>query len=291
MARRLTPPDGGPGTSDHVLEHDGLPRQYRIHLPPVLPLGSPLVIQLHGGGGNGRGLDRLTRFHPLADQERFAVVSPSGDRRHWNDGRVHSPAGPPSGADDVGFIAALIDCVARWLPIDRRRVYAVGISNGAMMAARLAAQLSDRIAAFAQVAGTVAADAPTWWHPDRPVPIIQIHGTGDLIVPYSGGELLGRRRSALPPGRVLGVDEWAGLVSEHNRAVGPQVTTVASDATLRSWRGATGQSDVDFWRVERGGHTWPGGFQYLPVGIVGPTTHTFDATAVIWRFLSTHALP
>jgi len=291
MPRRLTPPDGGPGTSDHVLEHDGLLREYRVHLPPVLPLRSPLVIQLHGGGGNGRGLDRLTRFHPLADQERFAVVSPSGNGRHWNDGRVNSPLTPGGGADDVGFIAALIDCVARSLPIDRRRVYAVGISNGAMMAARLAAQLSDRIAAFAQVAGTVAADAPAWWHPDRPVPIIQIHGTADLIVPYAGGALLARRRTGPLPGRVVGVDDWAAMVSGHNRAVGPQVTTVAPDATLRSWRGPTAQSDVEFWRVEGGGHTWPGGYQYLPVRIIGPTTHSFDATAAIWRFLSPHALP
>src|SRR3984957_19425132 len=112
IPRRVTPPDGGPGTSDHVLDHDGRPRQYRVHVPPVLPVGSPVLIQLHGGGGNGRGLDHLTRFHPLADQERFAVVSPSAFARHWNDGRF------PDTADDVGFLATLIDCVARWLPID-----------------------------------------------------------------------------------------------------------------------------------------------------------------------------
>jgi len=286
-ARRLTPPDGGRGTTDHVLEHHGRQRAYRVHLPPVLPVGAALVIQLHGGGGNGRGLDRLTRFHDLADRERFAVVSPSGHSRYWNDGR-----GDDAGrdVDDVGFMAALIDCLAQWLPINRRRVYAVGISNGAMMAARLADQLPDRIAAFGQVAGTVAADAPAWWRPDRPVPLIQIHGTADPLVPYQGGAVTVRRRRGPDPGRVLGVEEWAALVTAHNGAADPEVATMAPDTTVRSWRGANRQSDVEFWRVEGGGHTWPGGFQYLPVGIVGPTSHTFDATAAIWRFLSSRML-
>ncbi len=208
MARRLTPPDGGAGTSDHVLVHGGLERAYRVHLPPRLPVGAPLVIQLHGGGGNGRGLDRLTRFHALADQERFAVVSPDGFRRHWNDGRI-----PGNPVDDVGFLAALIDHAAAWLPINRRQVYVAGISNGAMMAARLAAHLADRIAAFAQVAGTAAEDAPSWWRPDRPVPFLQIHGTDDRIVAYGGGALPARRQQSRGPdrGRVLGVDAWAEI--------------------------------------------------------------------------------
>ena len=212
-ARRITPADKGPGSSDHVLEHDGRRRHYRLHVPPVLPLGAPLVIQLHGGGGNGTGLDRLTRFHQLADRERFAVVSPDGFDRHWNDGRA---ADNRPGVNDVGFVAALIDCLAGWLPIDRRRVYAVGISNGAMLTARLAAQLPDRIAAFAQVAGTVAEDAPVWWNPDRPVPLIQFHGDADVIVPYGGGAVTNRRRAGPNRGRVLGVDRWAELVAAHN---------------------------------------------------------------------------
>jgi polyhydroxybutyrate depolymerase len=270
--------------------HDGRPRRYRIHVPPVLPVGAPLVVQLHGGGGNGMGLDRLTRFQPLGDQERFAVVAPSGFNRHWNDGRVADAIGPSGEVDDVGFIAALIDVVAAWLPINRRRVYVVGISNGAMMAARLAAEVPDRIAAFAQVAGTVAADAPTWWHPDRPVPLIQIHGTEDRLVPYGGGAVQVRRRRGPDPGRVLGVDEWAQLVVGHNRATGPEVSALPPDVTVRTWRGPTAQSDVQFWRVAGGGHTWPGGVQYLPVGIIGPTSATFDATAAIWRFLSAHIL-
>jgi polyhydroxybutyrate depolymerase len=287
-ARRLTPPDGGPGTSDHVLTHDGRRRAYRVHVPPVLPMGAPLVIQLHGGGGNGVGLDRLTRFHHLADRERFAVASPNGFDRHWNDGRQPGTARRSALADDVddvGFVVALIDRLAEWLPLDRSRVYAVGISNGAMMTARLASQIPDRIAAFAQVAGTVSDDAARWWHPDRAVPLIQIHGTADDIVPYAGGAVRSRRGGP-DRGRVLGVDRWAQLVATHNGAAGPDVRRIDPDVEVRTWRGPTGQGDVEFWRVDGGGHTWPGGIQYLPAGIVGRTSDTFDATGAIWRFLS-----
>lgn len=285
IPRRLSPPDTGPGTTDHVLMHDGLRRPYRVHLPPLLPLGAPLVIQLHGGGGNGTGLDRLTRFHQLADRERLVVVAPNGHNRRWNDGR-HAD----NEVDDVGFIAALIDCVAGWLPVDRRRVYVAGISNGAMMGARLASQLPDRIAAVAQVAGTVAEDAPAWWHPSRPVPFLQIHGSADPIVDYAGGAIRSRRADRPDRGRVLGVDDWAALLAAGNGATGPDEQAIAPDVSVRRWRGPTPQSDVEFWRVAGGGHTWPGGNQYLPVGIIGTTSHTFDATQAIWRFLSSHRL-
>jgi polyhydroxybutyrate depolymerase len=292
--RRLSEPDDTAGTSIHTLTHDGRRRSYRVHVPPVLPLGAPLVIELHGGGGNGAGLDRLTRFYDLADRERFAVASPNGANHHWHDGRtLPEPAGrqPQEPVDDVGFLAALIDCVAGWLPIDRRRVYVAGISNGAMMAARLANEIPHRIAAFGQVAGTVAEDAPGWWHPDRTVPIIQIHGTADPILPYRGGAVRTRPRAAGPDrGRVLGVEQWVALLAAHNRAAGPTQTRIEPDVTVRTWHGPTPQGDVEAWQVAGGGHTWPGGRQYLPVGIIGTTTATFDATAALWRFFAAHSL-
>jgi polyhydroxybutyrate depolymerase len=159
-----------------------------------------------------------------------------------------------------------------------------------MMTARLTAELPDRIAAFAQVAGTVAESAPAWWHPDRPVPVIQIHGTADPLVPYSGGAVQLRRRGGSNLGRVLGVDRWAALVHGHNGATGPVGQRIGPDVSVRRWRGPTPQGDLEFWQVEGGGHTWPGGFQYLPVALIGPTSHTFDATAAIWRFVSSHTL-
>lgn len=285
--RRISPPDEGPGTSDHTLVRDGVSRAYRVHWPRVVPIGAPLVLQLHGGGGNGVGLDRLTRFHRLADREGFVVVSPSGLGRRWNDGRAGT--GPGGAVDDTGFLVDLVDLAARWLPIDRHRVYVAGISNGAMMAARLAHEAPERFAAFGQVAGTAPEDAPAWWRPALPVPVIQIHGTADPIVPYAGGAVR-LRRPAAARGRVLGVDAWASLVTTHNRAGLPQVFRIEPDVTVRRWPGGTPQGDVEFYRVDGGGHTWPGGAQYLPVALIGPTSHTFDATEAIWSFFARHAL-
>lgn len=284
--RRLTPRDDpAPGTTDHVLVHDGRPRPFRVHVPSVVPLGAALVIQLHGGGGSGTGLDRLTHFHRLADRERFVVVSPNGVGRRWNDGRQVSD--PRAAAiDDAGFIAALIDALAARLPLDRRRVYVAGISNGAMMAARLAHEIPDRIAAFGQVAGTIAEDAPTWWRPDRPVPLVEIFGTADPILPYAGGPARRARWGGRDRGRVLGVEAWMALVAAHNDALGREARRVEPDVTVSTWRGPSAQCDVELWQVDGGGHTWPGGPQYLPVAIVGPTSATFDATAVLWRFFS-----
>ncbi|HEX7521757.1 MAG TPA: PHB depolymerase family esterase, partial [Acidimicrobiia bacterium] len=213
----------------------------------------PLLIQLHGGGGAGRGIDRLTRFHDLADHERFVVVAPSGVARNWNDGRIAPRMrAAMEGVDDVGFIATLIDSIAARAPIDRRRVYAVGMSNGAMMAGRLACQLSERIAAIAQVAGTAAADAAQWCHPGRPVPVMQIHGTADPLVPYEGGPLGGgrharRRLQGRLEGRgvVMSVDDWASLWVANNHADGPAVTNVGDDVSVRTWRGTDRQSDLE----------------------------------------------
>ncbi|HEX2737980.1 MAG TPA: PHB depolymerase family esterase [Acidimicrobiia bacterium] len=281
------------------MAHGGRTRNFRLHVPTDLgerPV--PLVIQLHGGGGAGRGIDRLTRFHDLADHERFVVVAPSGVARNWNDGRIAPRMrAAMKGVDDVGFIATLIDSIAARAPIDRRRVYGVGMSNGAMMAGRLACQLSERIAAIAQIAGTAAADAAQWCHPGRPVPVMQIHGTADPLVPYEGGPLGGgrhgrRRLQGRLEGRgvVMGVDDWASLWVANNNADGPAVSNVGDDVSVRTWRGTDRQSDLEFWRIEHGGHTWPGGSQYLPERVIGPTSKTFDATPTIWRFLSAHAL-
>jgi polyhydroxybutyrate depolymerase len=287
IPRRISPPDEERGTAEHVVTHDGRPRRYRIHIPPVVPPAAALVVQLHGGGGNGTGLDRLTRFHRLADRERCVVLSPSGFDRHWNDGRSPTVAG----VDDVGFLVALVEGAAGRLPIDRRRIYVVGISNGAMMAARLAHEVPDHFAAFGQVAGTAPEDATEWWQPSRPVPIIQIHGTADPILPYEGGAVLRRRPGAEDPGRVLGVDQWAALVAGHNRAGGPTVERIPPDVTVRRWAGPSASGDVEFWQVAGGGHTWPGGIQYLPERTIGTTSATFDATAALWRFFAAHALP
>ena len=239
------------GTTSYSFDHDGLKRTYNLHVPAGLDRTKtvPLVIELHGGGGDGNHIDGLTGFYALADREGFVVAAPSGADKGWNDGRVDPKTS--STADDVGFLAEMIDRIEAQVPIDPRRVYAC--------------------------------------HPARPVPVLEIHGTADPLVPYAGGTVVPQLGDGR--GQVVGVDAWSAFWAANNSAGTPPATTsIGTDTTVRTWHGATPQSDVVFYRVEGAGHTWPGGSQYLPKLIIGSTSKSFDASEVIWQFLSGHRL-
>ena len=278
------------GTTTYSFIHDGQTRVYNLHVPSGLNRGTPapLLIELHGGGSSGDNIDRLTGFYALGDQKRFVVAAPSGIGKSWNDGRLETAASS-GGADDVGFISEMIDRIAGQVPIDRSRVYVAGMSNGAIMAGRLACELSDRIAAIAQVAGTASVAVAARCDPGRAVPVLEIHGTADPLVPYGGGTVapqLGTGR-----GQVVGVDAWASFwVANNSASPAPRVSAIGPDTTVRTWSGATPRSDVVFYRVDGAGHTWPDGIQYLPRLIIGPTSHSFDASATIWQFFAAHSL-
>ncbi len=146
---------------DHVLslkvgDHE---RTYLLHLPLAFDgkRSLPLVVVLHGGGGNAPGAVDMTGFSEKADKEGFVVVYPNGSGRlknrllTWNSGNCCGYA-LDSSADNVGFIRVLIDELEKTRAIDPKRVYATGMSNGGMMTYRLACELSDKIAAAAPVA-------------------------------------------------------------------------------------------------------------------------------------------
>jgi polyhydroxybutyrate depolymerase len=275
------------GTTSYSVNVGGVNRTYDLYVPAGLDRTqpAPLLIELHGGGGNASGMERLTGFFGIADKDGFVVAAPNALNKSWSDGRVATDT--QSGGDDIAFMNALIDQVSSQVDIDASRVYATGMSNGAIMSGRLACQLSNRIAAIAQVAGTASVDIAATCAPGRPVPVLEIHGTQDPLVPYGGGTvaaMLGGR------GEVVGVDGWASFWAENDGASEQPTQTLGDDTTIRTWKGPTPASDVVFYRIEGAGHTWPDGSQYLPKFIIGSTTHTFDASEVIWQFLSAHRL-
>src|ERR1019366_10755511 len=129
-------------------------------------------------------------------------------------------------------------------------------------------------------------------HPIVPVPILQIHGTGDWTAPYAGGPASGLRVRLFLRHRAdpcVGVDDWARLWVDANGADrGPDVTTIPPDTTVRRWFGTSSASDIVFYRVAAGGHTWPGNRLWVPP-LFGRTSRAFDATAVTWDFFAAHA--
>lgn len=277
---------------------DGLERTYLLHIPPSYDRtkSRPLVIVLHGGGGTGRRMERLTLggFNRLADEECFIVVYPDGIERHWNDGRKEvSYRAHKEKIDDVGFILALIDHLERKLKIDRNRVYVTGISNGAMMSHRLALELSDKIAAIAPVAGTLP-EALSKVKPSNSVPVLIISNTEDPCVPWEGGIAHFRR---LKVGRVLSTSDTVKFWVSHNHCSSSPIITWEPDEDpqdgTRVRREVYGEgmngTEVILYAIEGGGHTWPGGYQYLPERIIGKTSKDINANEVIWNFFKKHA--
>jgi polyhydroxybutyrate depolymerase len=259
----------------------------------------PLVFLLHGGGGTGEGMGELTMggFNRLADRESFIVVYPNGIEKHWNDGRgLQAYRAHRENIDDVGFISALIEHLIRTLNVDPNRIYAVGISNGGQFSQRLACELSDRIAAIGVVAIQLPEHLPSSCAPKRPVSVLMMPGTEDPLVPWEGGEIGFRRGRKF--GKVLSVPEsmrfWAKqnqcpespLITHESDRDPKDGTRVRREAYVPCGEGA----EVVLYAIEGGGHTWPGGDQYLPAGIIGRTSRDIDANEVIWDFFKRHTL-
>ena len=156
------------GMDRWVLRVGGGERSALLFAPPRVVAGRalPVVLVFHGGGGDGAGAARLTRFADLAERDTFLAIFPDGLHRNWNDGRDPSVSRTHrDGIDDVAFIDALLDTVGRAFRIDQSRVFATGISNGGIFSHYLGARRSRRIAAIAPVVGgdrrSVRSDIPS----------------------------------------------------------------------------------------------------------------------------------
>jgi polyhydroxybutyrate depolymerase len=259
-------------------------RHYDVFAPANLPAGRALVIVLHGNGGTGQQIRKLTHFDALAARDGFVVAYPDAIEHHWNDGRPEIA----SSSDDVGFIVKLIDEVAARYAIDRTRVYVTGISNGAIMSYRLACELGDRIAAIAPVAGELA-EVPPCALKAR-VSVLAINGTADPIVPYEGGEVARHRghvHSAMDSTAYFARRDGCSIA--HTSEALPDSDPSDDTRSERTHYSECPRGvNVDLITVENGGHTWPGAAQYLPRLEVGATTRDFDGSEAIWQFFAAH---
>lgn len=243
---------------------------------------APLLLVLHGSAGSGEDMMTVTRrgFERLADKETFIVVYPDALERRWNDqgGTV----------DDVAFLLAIVDKLVADGLVDKTRVFVTGISNGGMMAQRLACEQAERIAGIATVAGGLSEPLQATCKPTRPLPVLVIHGTEDPIVPWAGGAVAGFEDF----GKVLSARETAKFWAANNRCGDGGVIAAEPDrdpkdgtrVKMEVFASCPAGAAVRLAAVEGGGHTWPGGYQYLPERFIGRTSQDVDANSLIWNF-------
>lgn len=293
MAAVLCGPALSPGDHQQKLLVDGRWRNYLVHIPPQYDpqRPTPVVIALHGGGVNAAFTVATSGLNRKADQANFVVVYPEGTGfgpfLTWNAGGVLGWFGATQ-PNDVQFLRSLLDDLESRVNVDSRRVFATGLSNGGMMCYRLAAEMSDRIAAIAPIAGTQARDFPL---PERAVPLVHFHGTRDNFVPPNGPD------GTIPPFLTFkSVAETLQLWAAHNGCppqptVEPLPNRVNDGTTVQKQTYAPGRAgaEVVYYRIEGGGHTWPGEFSIL--ALVGRITYDIRANDVMWDFFQAHPLP
>jgi len=275
--------------SYRVLEIDGLERRYLVSEPRNLDTPMPCILVLHGGGGNARQMSRQG-FSRLSKEHGFLVIYPEGLDKHWNDGRYDREAPiAKRESNDVKFLDSLLTELESQYPIDPDKIFCMGISNGAFMSHRLGLELSHRLAGIVPIIGGVNLTVKENFPPKAPLSVMIIQGVDDPIVPYEGGAVrlveTGKTR-----GTVLPTEEAFTMWSEHNKCETPTTQTLADttddgcQVTLMSAQNGSDQTEVLLYSIEGGGHTVPGGSQYLPVKLIGKVCHDLDAVDLVAEF-------
>lgn len=275
----LQVPSASTGWLEVSMIHDGITRRAPVFAPPVLADPAPLVVALHPAGTSPEQMALITGFAQLASQSGWLVVFPEGLNGYWDYG-----AGTPEWdvlddvRDDPGYLTALIESIAGDYPVDRSRIYAVGFSNGARMAYRLACDLP--LAGAAMVAASISDEVTAICGADV-VSIFMLHGTEDTITPFNGKDLY---VNDLRISRALSIPETAQFFGRRNDCDNPERELVFTSNVARveinrvRYVDCADGSAVDVYVVVGGGHVWspaPG----------------FETSVLIWEFLAAHARP
>lgn len=275
------------------LKYQNLTRYYFVHIPPQKLSSYPMVINLHGGGGQGRGQEEFSGMDKTADKYGFYVVYPNGtgklrDRMlTWNAGSCCGYAQEHK-IDDVGFIAKVLDAMIKQYPIDRQRVYVTGMSNGAMMTYYLAENLPERIAAIAPVAGGRMPDTSK---PLKPMPIMHFHSIDDPRALYKGGlgpNFPGTNQHVMHPDIDQVLASWAKIDGCDSQRKQVDQRSYKTDKKLHYAREYQYENcklaPVILWQLEKAGHVWPGGRQNYMERVLGQSTKVIDANDSMWQF-------
>lgn len=282
-------------------------RSYRIFVPSEWSRPAPTLFVFHGEGGTPSTIQNYAKLDPLAEELGFVVIYPSGQGKNWN----YDPGAPVVRSrgfssfsrnagdpeidqrfDDVAMVRSIVDDLAAQGLVDRTRVYATGISSGAMFCHRLAADASDVISGIAPVSGGMTEVVAARFSPAFPVSLMAIIGEGDPLMPLEGGPIAGllpQNRGRVAPADST-IDRYLGL----NKISGEPTVEVLPDrpeddgTTTRVYSYPEGKdgSRVVIYRIEDAGHNWPGRASNYHVELVGKTSQDFDGSEAILSFFN-----
>lgn len=292
-------PGIGPECVERSIKVDGLQRTYRLYIPENASGPFPLLLSYHGFLGTAAMQEHYTSFNAVAAREKFVVVYPDGVKKRWNlrGSKASNKTDKNKLPDDVAFTLAIIEDVARQAPIDRSRIFASGMSMGAMFCYTLAADTGDLLAGLAPVAGGMLQH-----HKDiltkNKMSLIVIQNDKDPLVPFNGGKVSdekdkSQQRIALLPTYTT-VEHFRNL---NQGGAKPQITDLPDrdpndGTTTRITRYPPGPSGykTELWVIHGGGHCWPGRPTYgrgLLRTYAGKPSRDFDGAEAIWEFLKT----
>jgi polyhydroxybutyrate depolymerase len=281
---------GGSSGERSAIVVAGQRRTFLVRTPAAAPAPGakrPLVIVLHGGGGNALNAEQMSGFTALVEREGLIVVYAEGTGRRatrlltWNAQHCCGPA-MERDVDDVRFLDAMLDTLMARHPIDPRRVYVTGMSNGAMMTHQVGIALSHRIAAIAPVVGALFGDEAL---PRNPVPAIIFNGMKDVSVPFAGGLSGGVGRRTWDGTPTLPAMEQGRFWARANGCDVTPATERRGSVVLTRYRCPQG-NEVELYALTEGGHAWPGGRAGSRRGDRPPTD--VIATEVMWTFFKAH---
>jgi polyhydroxybutyrate depolymerase len=270
------------GTSTHHLESGGRNRTYRLYRPVGLADPAPLVVMLHGGFGTAAQAESYYGWDAEADAGHFLVAYPDGVDRAWNVGGNCCGVPAKQNIDDVAFITAMVAAVRADAPIDPLRIYATGISNGGLLAYRLACD-ARLFAAIGPDSATLLGPCPT----PAETSVIHIHGTADHNIPYAGGPGDG-------PGNIDGPAVQTVIAGWRATDQCAAPTTTVDGPVATSLAACPDGRAVELITIAGAGHQWPGS---PPRPVIqrllrlDPPSTVLHATDVIWRFFAAHPAP
>ncbi len=283
------PPLSGKLKQD-TMAFGGRQRTYLAYVPADLKPGAPLVVSMHGSGGDGAGMRSQSgyEFDRLADRHGFVVAYPDGVEGYWNGcNRVGDYAANALNIDDVGFLVTLAEKLSAQFALDPGRVFATGMSRGGAMALRLAVEAPDRVRAIASMGASVPVESnDKCAAAGGGVSVMIVNGVGDPLNPFDGGEvalygLLMKR------GEVRSASASAQFFADLNQiATPPETATDALAGGVRVARTAWsdgGGAEVELIAIDGAGHVIPQP-HYRHPRLLGPTPREPNGPELIWQF-------